>query len=60
MNGLLEKYSETEFQPCGKDETGSYMVIEDCVVHVRAYDVPIVKGQALKDIWPLINKVQRV
>lgn len=58
--GLLEKHAETQFQPVGKDETGAYMIIEDYVIHVRSADVLITEGQALKDIWPFVDKVQNV
>ena len=59
-NGLLEKHADTQFQPCGKDEYGSYMILEDCLVHVRNDDVPLAKGVALSEIWPLVNKIKRI
>ncbi len=59
-NGLLKKHSETQFEPCGKDDYGAYMIIEDYVIHVRSDDLPITQGQALSEIWPLVNKFQRI
>ena len=56
--GLLEKHAETRFLPVGQDETGAFMVIEDMVIHVPRSDILMAEGQALKEIWPFVDKVK--
>ena len=56
--GLLEKHAETRFRPVGKDDTGAFMVIEDLLIHVPRSDILMAEGQALKEIWPFVDKVQ--
>ena len=56
--GLMAQFANTLFKPNGKDDTGAYMVIGEYLVHVRTDDLLITQGMALKDIWPLVDKVQ--
>ena len=56
--GLMAEYANTQFQPSGKDDTGAYMIMGDYIVHVRNDDLLITQGQPLKDIWPLVDRVQ--
>ena len=58
--GLMAQHANTEFRPNGKDETGAYMIMGDYIVHVRSDDILITQGQALKDIWPLVDRVQEI
>ena len=55
--GLLKKHADTVFQPQGKDETGAFMIVDDVLIHVRNADLLISQGQALKEIWPLVDKI---
>jgi hypothetical protein len=57
MNELLERYGDVRFEPAGKDEITSYMVVETCQVHVRSDDVALAKGMTFNQIHPLINKL---
>lgn len=59
-NGLLKRFASTPFTPCGQDEYGVYMIIEDLIVHVRKDDLHITEHQKLIDIWPMVFKVQSV
>lgn len=60
VSGFIDKHADTRFQPCGNDELGCYMVVGDCVVHVRKDDTELALGKPLKDVRRLINKVQTI
>jgi hypothetical protein len=57
VNELLQRYGDVRFEPVGKDEITSFMIVETCRVHVRSDDVALVKGMTFRQIYPLINKV---
>jgi hypothetical protein len=57
MIELLKRYGDVRFEPAGKDEITSYMVVETCKVHVRIDDVSLAKGMTFSQIHPLISKL---
>lgn len=57
INELIRRYGDVRFEPIGKDEMTSYMVVETCKVHVRSADLALVKGLTVRQIIPLINKL---
>jgi hypothetical protein len=57
INELLQRYGDVRFEPAGKDEITTYMVVETCKVYVRSDDVALVKGMTFCQIYPLIIKL---
>ena len=58
VDGFIQKYADVIFKPTGSDEFGVFMNIEGSMIHVRQDDVSLTEGMAIKEIWPLVDKLE--
>lgn len=57
-NGFMEKYADVLFEPTGGDALGVFMTIDGSTIYVRNDDLVLTEGLVIREIWPLVNKVE--
>lgn len=57
IGNLLKQYGHVVFEPDGRDELNTYMIVDNYKVHVRNDDAALVQGLSFRQFHPLINKL---
>jgi hypothetical protein len=56
--GFIEKYADVLFKPTGGDALWAFMTIDDSTIYVRSDDIAITEGLAIREMWPLVSKIE--